>query len=64
MNELTPLTRARAYVRDLINGRMGDWCGYSKSRHVRRERKVSRHTTTNECIELVPADWQKECITS
>jgi hypothetical protein len=60
MNELTPLTRAHAYVQDLINGRMGDWWGYSKSQNVRTHAKVSRHTTTNECIELVPSDWQKE----
>jgi hypothetical protein len=57
MNELTPLTRARVYVRDLINGRMGDWCGYSKSQHVRTHAKESRHTTTNECIELALKYW-------
>ncbi len=41
MNELTLLTRARAYVQDLINGRMGDWCGYSNSQNVRTHAKES-----------------------
>jgi len=31
MNELHPLTRARAYVQDLINGRKGYWWGYYAS---------------------------------
>jgi hypothetical protein len=39
MNELTPLTRARVYVQDLINGGWVDWWGYSNSRHVRRGTK-------------------------
>jgi hypothetical protein len=57
MNELTPLTRARAYVQDLINGGLVDWWGYSNSRHVRTQRKESSHTSTNECIELVLKYW-------
>jgi len=64
MNELTPLTRARVYVQDLINGRMGDWCGYSNSQQVRTHAKVSGKITPNEWIELDPADRQKECMTA
>lgn len=41
MNELHPLTRARAYVQDLINGRWGDWWGYSNSQDMRTHAKES-----------------------
>jgi hypothetical protein len=51
MNELHPLTRTRAYVQDLINGRRGDWWGYSNSENVRTHAKESRHTTTDDSIE-------------
>jgi hypothetical protein len=47
MNELHPLTRARVYVRDLINGRKGYWWGYSNSQNVRTHAKESRQTSTN-----------------
>jgi hypothetical protein len=50
MNGLAPLTRARAYRRDLIKGRWGDWWGYSKSHDVRTAQKESSHKSTNECI--------------
>jgi hypothetical protein len=55
MNELTPLTRARAYRRDLIKGRKGDWCGYSNSQNVRTARKESSHKSPNECIHQGPS---------
>jgi hypothetical protein len=60
MNELHPLTRARVYVQDLINGRRGDWWGYSNSQNVRTHAKESSQAATNDSINLRHAYWRKE----